>query len=260
MNLNELFIASVDVESTGLDASTDRIITLGVCIGGPHRITKRHEWKFNPQRPIPVEATKIHGITDTNVANLLPFSRDAAESFLAMIDKCKVITGYNVAKFDIPIIMEELKRIGCCNHFPKQGVHVIDAMVIFKQKEQRTLTAAVQKFCGRQHVEAHSAAADAEASLDVLFGELQAYPDLQMLTPKELADWCGQDKLVDYAGILERREDGEIVFTHKKVKGIPVKADPGYANWILRSQFSSDTKRHIRKILQEMNNEGGLFD
>jgi DNA polymerase-3 subunit epsilon len=261
VNLDTINLASIDVESTGLDASADKIITLGVCVSGPNNPRLTREWRFNPGRPIPEASTKIHGITNENVANLPLFSKEAGEQFLAMIAKCDVLLGYNLTGLDIPIIIEELDRVGCGGRFPASGVIVIDACVIFKQKEPRDLTAAVAKFCNRKHEGAHGAAADAEATLDVLRGQLMQYTDLAEMPAHELADWCGGVKRVDWSGVLERREDGEIVFTHKKVKGIPLKQDIGYAEWILRSGFNSDTKKHVRAILSEAYGEGeSLFD
>jgi DNA polymerase III subunit epsilon len=266
MNLADYTVASIDIESTGLDTAKDRIIQLGIVKqtrlkegasfhpGALHHA--KHDFRFNPMVPISKENAQIHGFTDESV-KMHPQFAAMAENVVAVLSDAQVLVGYNLKTFDIPILIEELERAGLGGKFPPKDVIVLDAQIIYKQKEPRDLTAAVKKFCGREHKYAHSALADAEASLDVLQGQLVAYPDLATMTAKELSDWAGMGKLVDWAGCLERREDGEIVYTLKKVRGVRVKDDIGFAEWMLRTGFSSDTRAHLQSILTEIYAENG---
>ena len=266
MNLADYTIASIDIESTGLDTSKDRIIQLGIVKqtrlkkgesfnpGALHQA--KYDFRFNPGVPISKENSAIHGFTNESVAMHPPFAA-MAENVIAVLADCQIVCGYNLKTFDLPILIEELERAGLGGKFPPKDVIVLDAQIIFKQKEPRDLTAAVAKFCGREHKNAHSALADAEASLDVLQGQLAAYPDLASMSAKELSDWAGMKEMVDWAGTLMRRDDGEICFTHRKVKGVPVKQDIGYAEWMLRTGFSTDTRAHLNAILKEAYAENG---
>lgn len=51
----------------------------------------------------------------------------------------------------------------------------------FAKKQPRKLEDAVRRYCGREHSEAHGAAQDAAATVDVFLGQLQAHADLQAM-------------------------------------------------------------------------------
>lgn len=212
------------------------------------------EWWINPGVPIPATTTAIHHITDEMVADKCPFS-EVAPFFLAFMEDVDVLVGFNLMKFDIPLIVEELDRNGSGGKWPKQNLPIIDVGTIFKLKEPRDLTAAVAKYCGRQRVDAHSAIADAVETSDVLHGQLEQYPDLSAMTLKELSAFCGRDRIIDWAGKLERRKDGEAVYTLQKVRGIRVKDDPGFGEWMLGKSFTEDTKSHLRALLHDAYDE-----
>src|SRR4030095_2727495 len=84
--------------------------------------------------------------------------------------------GFGINRFDIPILCQEFKRSGL--PFSLEGRAVIDGLTIFHQKERRDLTAAYQFYCQKSLADAHSARADAVASMEVLFAQLERYPDL----------------------------------------------------------------------------------
>jgi DNA polymerase III subunit epsilon len=59
-------IGCFDVESTGLDVETDRVVTacVGVLNPGSPWVTKAESWLLNPGVDISTEATKVHGVTN----------------------------------------------------------------------------------------------------------------------------------------------------------------------------------------------------
>ena len=73
-----------DLETTGLDMKNDRIIELAFIKWTPRGDVLERERRFNPERPIPPEATAVHGITDADVANEVPFCR-VAKSLVEML-------------------------------------------------------------------------------------------------------------------------------------------------------------------------------
>jgi DNA polymerase-3 subunit epsilon len=169
------------------------------------------------------------------------------------------LCGYNLLKFDVPILWEEFFRARF--EWSLDGVKIVDASEIFRKKEPRTLTAAVKKFCGHEHAGAHDAMADVEATWEVLRGQIATYPDL---APQDLpnpvaalAEFSSMEeyegrpaKRLDLAGYIIEDADGVARYTLKKVRGVAVADDPGFGEWMLRSSFPANTCKVVRKLLE----------
>ncbi|MDE2099457.1 MAG: 3'-5' exonuclease [Patescibacteria group bacterium] len=192
----------IDIEATGVDVASDRIITLAVLRIEPPDLFNnetretRKTWTVHPGRMIPADSTRIHGITDDMVKDCPRFKGVAADvrAMLSDADLC----GFNLRNFDVPLLWEEMYRSlrTATDNDPLPMTHgdgtprlVVDASEIFRKKEPRTLTAAVKKYCGRDHEGAHEAMADVQATWDVLHGQLAAYPEL--LQPISADDMIG---------------------------------------------------------------------
>ncbi len=248
-----------DIESTGVDVVADRIVSLAALKIIPEDFVRaaeriENEWLFNPGRPIPAEVTAIHGIDDAKVKNCPIFGRMATEihSFFSGADLC----GFNLLNFDVPMLAEEFSRCGI--DWKLDGVKIVDASEIFRRKEPRTLTAAVSKFCGREHEDAHDAMADIRATLDVLNGQRAFYPDIGELNLAGLAAYSSSEEFkgkparrLDLAGYLIADSDGIARYTLRKVRGIAVTDDTGFGEWMLRNSFPADTKRVLLNLLQD---------
>lgn len=106
--IDEIPIAIVDFETTGLMAGVDRVIEVSVVRVSPGREpTLALDTLVNPRRP--VAATEIHGITDSDVAQAPRFS-DIAGELVAALEEC-VVGAYNVY-FDIKFLSYELSQAG----------------------------------------------------------------------------------------------------------------------------------------------------
>lgn len=235
----------LDLETTGTNIAVDRIIEFGVLKVMPDGGERIYGRRFNPGVPIPEEATNVHGIGDTDVANC-PLFESEAQRIVSGLRECD-IAGFNVLNYDIPLLWEELWRAGIA--WDLEGVRVIDAGILFKVREERTLSAAVKFYCDRQHVDAHGAIADATATRDVLMAQLERYGDLGS-DVEELAKASRYDgdERVDLAGKLVRR-NGITVFGFGKWIDQPVGKYTDYLDWMLRSEFPANTKMHIANIL-----------
>src|SRR5207302_2992727 len=110
------------------------------------------------------EVIALHGITNEDVAGAPPF-KDVAIALLDFMEGCD-FAGFGIARFDMPLLMEEFKRCGF--PFPKNEPAILDGLTIFHRKEPRDLTAAYQYYCQKKLVGAHGARADALASDEVL--------------------------------------------------------------------------------------------
>lgn len=243
-------IISLDVEATGVDPVKDRIVQIAFAsysgLGLPPQ--SGFELLVNPGCLIPPEATEIHGITDAMVAQKPKFDTIAMDIW-ASLNGATALVGYNLLRFDLPIIWEEMRRCGITWDWTK--VPIIDAGNLFKIKEPRTLEAAVQFYVGREHVGAHGAWADAVATMEVLTGQVNRYSDLTPATFEGLAKASrmeGDDR-VDLAGKIVRNEHGVPCFAFGNSKGKPVISDLGFARWMLSKDFSDETKMHLRDII-----------
>lgn len=238
-------LAFVDVETTGLNPYSDRIVELSILKIHPEGTEEYHSRRINPGIPIPPDATAVHGITDEDVANEPKFSQ-YAKGIRNFIEGCD-IAGFNVIKFDLPFLEAEFARAGV--EFSRQGRYLVDSQIIYHQRDPRNLEAAYQKYCGREMENAHRAEEDAKAAAEILDGQLEMYQDL----PREVSGLCGlcyenRGNYVDAEGkfILV---DGEVVCNFgKKYKGRKLRdiatEDPSYLSWIASADFS----REIREI------------
>ena len=238
-------LAFFDLETTGVNVAVDRIVEISIIKvfpdGSRETLTKR----VNPTIPILPEATEVHGITDADVANEPTFSEIAREvsAFLTGCD----MAGYNIMRFDLPMLVEEMLRAGA-KHFPKEGARFVDAMSIFHHFEKRDLEAALKFYCDKDIVDAHSAEADALAVVDVLGAQIDRYGLGDDIAQLQELSTQGQE-IIDYAGKFTRDDNGDIVFTFGKNKGRRVVDDPSYVEWMCRGEFTRDTKEKGMGIL-----------
>src|SRR5580693_3366650 len=161
----ELPIALIDVETTGTDASVDRVVEIGVAIARGGEIVERRHWLVNPGRPIPKEASDVHKITDADVAAAPPFEAIAAEVLATLAGA--VPAAYNAA-FDKAFLSNELARAGMAL---RRDVEWLDPLVWARELQQGERTRALGDVSARLGISlenAHRAADDAEAALKVL--------------------------------------------------------------------------------------------
>ena len=235
-----------DLEATGLNKRMDRIVSIALVRYEPGRKPVAKYWLVNPTIPIPAESTQIHTITDDDVKDLPAFA-EMAGVFEEYFDGAD-LAGYNLLGFDIPLLCEEFARAG--RPFDMRGRRVLDAQRIFFKKEPRDLSAALKKYCGIEHQEAHDAMGDVRATINVLAGEFRAYPDLPTDMDALDREFNQHDPTsVDRSGRL-KWVDGEVTLNFGKFQGrrlrSVIREDPGVINWLLRSDFPEDTKRIVR--------------
>lgn len=232
-------LACIDIESTGVDPVTDRIVELAVTVLNPDGERTRWEFRFNPGVPISSEATAVHGITNEMVADCPTFA-DKSRSIWAALQG-KDLAGYNILRFDVNMLDEELRRCGYALD-PSQ-FSIVDVFGIYSKKESRKLEDAVLRYCDREHTGAHGAAADCEATTDVLLSQLGEYADLSAMSVSELAAFSRMSELdpVDLAGKLYRDKEGFACYAFGKHKDVRVVDQPGYARWMASASFPSST-------------------
>jgi len=240
-------IAFIDLETTGIDITNDRIIELSALKISPNG---KEEWmtsRVNPGVPIPEKSTAIHGIRDEDVANA-PSFREIARNLASFLEGCD-LGGYNAIKFDIPLLAEEFLRANVDFNFGKRKY--IDVQVIFHKKEQRTLSAAYRFYCNKELEGAHGSKADTAATFEVLKSQLDRYDDLENNVDR-LAEFSSFNTNVDFAGRIILDENGVETFNFGKYKGKAVETvfseDPAYYSWMMNSEFPLYTKKVITEI------------
>ena len=236
-----------DLETTGINIVTDRIVEISylkVNIDGSE-VSKT--MRVNPERPIPEEATRVHGISDADVADC-PTFKQIARSLANEIEGCD-LAGFNSNRFDIPLLVEEFLRAGVDIDLTKRKM--IDVQTIFHKKEQRTLSAAYKFYCGLDLDNAHSAEADTRATYEVLKAQLDRYPDLEN-DMGVLAEYSSHNRNVDFAGRFIYDDNHVEIFNFGKYKGRPVaevlRTDTGYYGWIMQGDFALDNKNVLTRI------------
>lgn len=242
-------MVAFDLETTGLDVGTDRIIEIS-CVkllpdGGEEIRTRR----LNPEMPISPDATRVHGIRDEDVRDCPTFAQIARSlhSFLAGCD----LTGYNSSKFDLHMLRREFENCGLA--FPDADVRVIDSYVLYTLQEPRTLAAAYEHYCGRALEGAHGAEADARAAAAILRAQISRYEAL----PTDvlgLHRLCRPDDWVDEQGKLVWR-NGEATFNFgKRYRGQSLQSvarqDPSFLQWMERADFPNDVRNIVRAALR----------
>lgn len=236
-----------DLETTGTNIAKDRIVEIALLKVFPDGNREGKTLLVNPEIPIPPEATEIHGIDNEKVANH-PNFKTLAPQIESFIKGCDLV-GFNSNRFDIPLLAEELLRAG--RDFDMKGHFAVDVQTIFHKKEQRTLSAGYQFYCGKTLENAHSAMADTEATCAILFEQVQRYNDIGR-DIKQLSEFSSYRKNVDLAGMISLNEKEEPVFNFGKYKGQSVakvfKKDQGYYSWIQQADFPLYTKKVLTAI------------
>ncbi|TYA54811.1 3'-5' exonuclease [Formosa maritima] len=248
-------ICFFDLETTGVNISNDRIVEISILKVYPDGKEERYTRLVNPTIPIPAEVTKIHGISDANVADKPTFKELAKE--INNLIKDSDLGGFNSNRFDIPLLAEEMLRADI--DFDMKNRQSVDVQTIFHKMEQRTLVAAYKFYCDKNLDDAHSAEADTLATYEVLKAQVAKYDTLENDT-KFLAEFSSRKKFADFAGFLIYNKEGEECFSFGKHKGKRVvdvlENEPGYFGWLLNADFPLYTKKVLTSIkLRSFNNK-----
>ncbi len=254
----------LDIEATGLSIGSDRIVEIALMRVNLDQTTDAITRRFNPERPIPPEVTKIHGITDDAVKDCPTFAQGGHEimNFIANAD----LAGYNSNKYDIPLLAEEFLRAGI--DFDVESRKLVDVQNIFHYMEPRTLHAAYKFYCNADLNNAHQAMADVTATYEVFKAQLEKYEHTQLLDEKgqpwypvvndiaKLSTLSSRTRNVDLAGRIIFNDKGEEVFSfgkHKDKKVTEVfEKEPSYYTWMMNGDFPLQTKKVLTRIRLSM--------
>lgn len=243
-------LAFIDLETTGTNVATDRIIEIAIVKVFPDRTVQKKVKRINPGMPIPPVTTNIHGISDEDVKDA-PTFKDLANELRQFLDNCD-LAGYNSNRFDIPLLVEEFLRVEL--PFDITARKFIDVQKIFHLMEKRTLSAAYKFYCDKILENAHSAEADASATFEILEAQLGRYDNLRS-DVNSLADFTKEEDFVDFARRIIM-VGGQETFNFGKYKGRAVrevlKLEPQYYDWMMKADFPLNTKQKLSEIYTKM--------
>lgn len=241
-------LAFFDLETTGVTVGADRIIEISVIRISPDGTRSDFHKRVNPEMPIPEFVSQLTGITNADVASAPNFA-GISQELLAFLDGCD-LAGYNSNRFDVPFLVEEFHRVGV--EFSLVGRRLVDVQNIFHKMEPRTLAAAYKFYCGKELVNAHAADADTLATYEVFIAQLERYSDLKDKDMDYLHRFTNMYNTVDLAGRLVYDDQGRELVNFGKHKGKYVmdvfQTEPSYYDWIMRGDFSRETKSVFEKL------------
>ena len=256
-----------DIESTGLNIAADSIIELSFVKVFPDGEQRIKTWKILPwdyetrsQRPIAPSASAVNGVKDEDLVGCPKFYEVIDEVVAWLVDSD--LAGFNSAKFDLPLLAEEIERV---RHYTGRDFNLnlhekkmVDVQNIYHFKEPRNLKAAYRFYCGGEIENAHTAEADTVATYEVLKGQLAMYDDLKN-DVDSLSAIGGRPRVVDYAGRLVYNDAGEAVVSFGKHKGKTARevyfSEPSYFAWIMNGEFTLDTKRQFALLKEQFDRE-----
>lgn len=249
-----------DLETTGLNIGTDRIVEICMYKVMPDGSSSLKHEIINPTIPIPPFVSKIHGIWDKDVIGKPTFA-DLVHQFNQFIENCD-LAGFNSNKFDVPLLAEEFLRAGV--DFDIKNRRFIDVQNIFHKMEPRNLGAAYRFYCNKNLTDAHTAEADTMATYEIFVNQIERYQGVEIedhegnkITPivndiKALSEFSFYHKHADLSGQITFNDKNEEIFNFGKYKNRSVaeifKIEPNYYDWMMKADFPLYTKKVLTAI------------
>jgi len=251
-------IVVFDLETTGVDTNTARIVEIAVIKILPDRTREEKSYRINPTIPIPAEASEVHGITDDDVKECPTFA-EYSKGMFDYFTGCD-IAGYNSDNYDVPLLSQEFAR--CNMIFPEEGTAFVDVLKMERHVNAHNLGATYKRYSGEELDGAHGALADTRATAFILEKQLERNFEEEQ-SPQQLDILLqGDTPRVDIAGKLTRDTDGTVVWAFGKCKGKPVLSDQGFLGWALRlPDFPAESKKILRSLQEQKRmQEANIYD
>lgn len=245
----EKSIIYFDIESTGVETDSARIIELACIKFNTDGSKEEKTILVNPNIPIPIEASSVHNITNEMVKDKPPF-KQYAQSIRNWFDGCD-LAGFNSDNYDIPLLSAEFERSGL------QGINwnpaLLDIMKLYRLLYPNSLSDVYKRLTGKGLEGAHGALVDILATkeiADILIPKLKETTEKTLETVFEIDDFLqGDKKRFDLAGKLWKDSEDVIRYNFGKDKDKSVKEEQGFGRWMLNQSFSQETKNKLKEIL-----------
>lgn len=175
-----------DIESTGLDKNSCKVIEIGAVKVQNGKIIDRWSTFVNPNTKIPKKITEITSITDSMVTGAKTFD-EQIDDFIKFCDGC-VMVAHN-ANFDMGFMKKESENCGREFNFP-----YLDTMMLARCMYKSLSNHRLDTLCKHLNVinaHHHRAVDDAEATAQAfikMLDELRAMDNLQLHTFNNMFD------------------------------------------------------------------------
>mgnify|MGYP003670206016 CR=1 FL=1 len=236
-----------DIESTGLDKSTDEIIQLYMCKYDGKEFSEHNSY-YNTDVPIRQEAFEKHGIKNEDLVKYPYFKADSQRLYEEFFSKGTILCGYNSNNFDIPFIIEKFIQSEITTAVSILQNKRIDVIEIYRELYPNTLEGVFDRLVGGDMGEAHEAKSDVVASIRILDKLLQTKGDYDVATTSNTIDL---DKFF-------RRDGDEIFFNKGKLKDQNIltmnsKEALGFLKWMTRTDnISVHSKAIATRIITKI--------
>ena len=260
--LTERLLTVFDVETTGLDTQTSRVVQFGHADFRNGALLRLHDATINPCTPIPAAASSIHQIYDSDVADAPTFgmARKGIASLLECADEraAPILCAYNGIRYDVPLLNAEFERH--CVSTRIDAARVLDPLVWLKFHRRhwpsRSLAAASERF-GYRLGAAHRASADAEATGTILCRMIEQgmVPDDVNEAFKTQMDMAAllehEDQLYGRFLYIDRHDNSTLRMGFGKHVGVALGDVPrSYVRWVLTlSDLPSFASSELRSFL-----------
>lgn len=239
-----------DIEATGLNLHSDKIVELAYIKILPTGRIKKDDMILNPEMTISAEAISIHGIRNRFVANKPKF-REKAQELWELFNDC-YYSGFNVHNFDLPLLRREFIRCGL--DFEYSYKKIIDTKKIFYTMVPQTLSAAYEYYIKKDFTQWHTALIDTEVTAEILAKQLDKY--------EECRDWEFINKMHNADNEAHTNSTrkfywlrGEAYFAFSKYRDKPLKEiakkDPKFLEWIIKADFNDKVKNVVSKTIEK---------
>ena len=229
-----------DLETTGVDTNKDRIVEFAAIKVDWETFDEIDKKRFliNPQMPIPAESSDIHGIYREDIIAAAVFA-DVAKELVEWMKGCD-LAGYNIVRFDIPILLAEFARAKVKFDIP-DDVSLVDGWQIYAHFLPHTLAGAHKFYCGSEFRGAHRAMNDVRATQAVLAEQLNKHFSNEG-SAAHISQQTKPADSIDFQAKLIWKND-EVCLSFGKHMGQSLRAIPRpYINWMLKNNVVADPK------------------
>jgi len=169
-------IIAIDLETTGLDVEYTEIIQVGIVkIDARKQMTTGIDRLFKPTSRIPLSAYRVHGIGEAKLEGKAP-SYEALDFIAQECNGNNLIVGYNIHKFDLPVIWNSHARYReRLNVKPEPFLpsHTLDLFSLLTSRHpvpggRRDLSTCFSTFTGCERLKAHNALHDCHTCINML--------------------------------------------------------------------------------------------
>lgn len=234
-----------DLETTGIDVKTARIVEINIQKVNLDGSVEEFDSLVNPMMPIPKESSDVHNIVTEMVINA-PCFADIVDTVLQFIKGCD-LAGFNSNDYDVKVLNNEILRAGkIFNHLE---YNLIDVYKILIRNDKRDLSSTYKRYTGKNIESAHQAKSDVLATMEI-FAKQLAVHDIPR-DNENLSLYCNNDnERMDMDGFFKRAKDGKIYFAKGKHLGQLCNSEPSYLFWILKQDsINEDTKYIANQII-----------